>query len=129
MKNSLLIGLLFFLLLSCEKNTVEKDLIDGIWVESIHKMDTLVFDKHDPSFELKRGTELRNGYLLPKYSSGTYSYEMGNDSISLRWMLSSSYNSNDFYFKFDSENDEIVIGNFFVDSLNNDVILTFLRTN
>jgi len=32
MKKSLFIGLLFFLLVSCEKNTIEKSLIDGIFV-------------------------------------------------------------------------------------------------
>lgn len=127
MKNSFLIGLLFFLLLSCEKSTIEKTPIDGVWVESIHKMDTLVFCKQVHLFELKRGTELRNGHLLPKYLSGTYSYEIVNDSISLVWMPSSCNSPNNFYFKVDSENDEMEIGNFFADSLNKDVILIFFK--
>ena len=129
MKNSLFIGLLFFLLVSCEKNTIEKAPVDGIWVETTQKMDTLVFDNQHPSFNLNRGSELRNGYLLPKYLSGPYSYEIGKDSISLRWLLSSSSYGNNYYFKMDTESDLIKIGNFFEDSLNKNVILTFSRTH
>lgn len=129
MKNSLFIGLLFFLLVSCEKNTIEKAPIDGIWVETTQKMDTLVFDNQHPSFNLNRGSELRNGYLLPKYLSGPYSYKIGKDSISLRWLLSSSSYGNNYYFKMDTESDLIKIGNFFEDSLNKNVILTFSRTH
>jgi hypothetical protein len=128
MKNSLFIGLLFFLLVGCEKNTIEKAPINGIWVETTQKMDTLVFDNQHPSFNLKRGSELRNGYLLPKLSSGLYSYEIGKDSISLNWILSSSsYRNNYYFFKLDTESDLIEIGNFFVDSLNKNVTLTFSR--
>lgn len=125
MKNSLFIGLLFFLLVSCEKNSVEKAQIEGIWVETTQKMDTLVFDHHHPSFFLNRGSELRNGYLLPKFLSGSYSYELGKDSISLRWGLSSSMSGNNYYFNLDSKNGQISIENFFVDSLSKNMILTF----
>lgn len=128
MKNSLFIGLLFFLLVGCEKNTIEKAPINGIWVETTQKMDTLVFDNQLPLFELNRGIELRNGYLLPKLSSGLYSYEIGKDSISLNWILSSSsYRNNYYFFKLDTERDLIKIGNFFVDSLNKNVTLIFSR--
>lgn len=127
MKNSLLIGLIFFLLVSCEKNNIEKVPIDGIWIEATHKTDTIVFDNQHTLFNLNRGTEIRNGYLLPKYLSGQYSYEIINDSISLRWLLSSSSNGNNYNFNVDSKNGQIKIGNFFVDSLNKNVILTFSR--
>jgi len=128
MKNSLFIGLLFFLLVGCEKNTIEKAPINGIWVETTQKMDTLVFDNQLPLFELNRGIELRNGYLLPKLSSGLYSYEIGKDSISLNWILSSSsYRNNYYFFKLDTERDLIKIGNFFVDSLNKNETLIFSR--
>ena len=128
MKNSLFIGLLFFLLVGCEKNTIEKAPINGIWVETTQKMDTLVFDNQLPLFELNRGIELRNGYLLPKLSSGLYSYKIEKDSISLNWILSSSsYRNNYYFFKLDTESDLIKIGNFFVDSLNKNVTLIFSR--
>lgn len=127
MKHSLLIGLTFFLLLSCEKNTIERDLADGIWIEKTQGMDTLFFAQHDYLFDLNRGTELRNGYLLPKFSSGAYSYKLKDDSISLIWMPSSSLQENIYYFEIDSEKGELQIGNFFVDSLSNNNILTFSR--
>lgn len=129
MKNSLFIGLLFFLLVSCEKNTIEKAPIDGIWVETTQKMDTLVFDNQHPSFNLNRGSELRNGYLLPKYSSGLYLYEIKKDSISLRWLFSSSAYGHNYSFKIALENEQLKIGNFFVDSLNKNGILIFSRIN
>lgn len=127
MKNSLFIGLLFFLLVSCEKNTIEKARIDGIWVETTQKMDTLVFDNQHPSFNLNRGIELRNGYLLPKYLSGPYSYEIEKDSILLRWGLSSSSYGKNYYFSVNYASDLILIGNFYEDSLIDNEILTFSR--
>jgi len=128
MKNLLLIGMLFFLLLSCEKNTIDKALVDGIWVETTHKMDTLLFEKNNLTFTLNRGTEVRSGNVLPKYLSGSYYYDLLEDSISLLWQFSSSLQETNYYFKVDSNKDQILIGNFFVDSLSNNVILTFSRT-
>ena len=127
MKKSFLIGLLFFVLVSCEKNNTEKAPIVGIWVESTQKTDTLVFDDLNTMVNLNRGTEIRNGYLLPKYSSGLYSYELKQDSISLRWLLSSSSYGNNYFFKIELENDQLKIGNFFVDSLDKHATLTFSR--
>jgi hypothetical protein len=114
---------------SCEKSIFKKDPIAGIWVETTQRTDTLVFDNHQLSFNLNRGLELRNGDLQPKYSSGPYSYEIRKDSISLIWMFSSSSYENSYYFKEDTKNDLIKIGNFFVDSLNKNVVLTFSRTH
>ena len=116
---------------SCEKNYIENSTIAGVWVEASHKTDTLVFDNQttELSLNLKRGTEIRNGYLLPKYLSGPYMYEIENDSISLRWGASSSSYANKYYFKLDSKNKEIKIGNFFVDSINTGVILTFTKVH
>ncbi len=127
MKNLLLIGLLFLLMVSCEKNTIEKAPIDGTWVEITQKTDTLVFDNQNPWFTLNRERELRDGYLRPKYPSGAYTYVTGKDSINLRMMISSSSYGNNYYFKVDSKNGQLRIGNFFVDSLNKNVILTFSR--
>ena len=127
MKKLLLIGLLFFLLVSCKKNNIQKAPIGGIWIETTFKTDTLVFDNQRTRFILNRGTEIRNGYLLPRYLSGPYSYEIVNDSISLQHLLSCSAYGNNYYFNIDSENGKIKIGNFFVDASNKDVILTFAR--
>jgi len=114
---------------SCEKNYIENSTIAGVWVEASHKTDTLVFDNQttELSLNLKRGTEIRNGYLLPKYYSGSYWYEIENDSISLRWWASSSSYATKYYFKLDLKNRSIKIGNFFDSSINSNVIFTFTK--
>jgi hypothetical protein len=127
MKNLMLIGWLFFLLVSCEKNTIEKDQIEGIWIESTHKTDTIVFDNQHTLFILNRGTEIRNGYLLPRILSGPYFYEIKGDSISLRWGFSSCSSGGIHYFNLASDKEQIKVGNFFVDTLSNQVIVTFSR--
>lgn len=60
---------------------------------------------------LSRGTELRDGFQLPKPGSGPYDYELLNEKISLRWALSSNSSFNDFYFN--QTNDIILIGDFY----------------
>ena len=127
MKKLLFFVLVLVLSTSCDKNNIENSTLDGVWVEANHKTDTLVFDNQYTGFILNRGTEIRNGYLLPKYLSGPYMYEIENDSISLRWSASSSSYANKYYFKLDSKNKEIKIGNFFVDSIHSGEILTFTK--
>ena len=130
MKNIFLIGLLLIITISCEKDSIETPPIIGTWIEAIHQSDTLVFENEYPSFTLNRGTEIRDGHLLPKYSSGPYSYEIVQDSISLRWVLSSYSGGIKYYFDLNEKNKQIKIGNFFVDSLySNNVTLTFSRIN
>ena len=129
MKKLLFIVFVLVTSTSCDKNDVENSTLNGVWIETIHKTDTLVFDNQYTGFILNRGTEIRNGYLLPKYLSGPYMYEIENDSISLRWGASSSSYANKYYFKLDSKNKEIKIENFFVDSINTGVILTFTKVH
>lgn len=127
MKKLLFIVLVLVTSTSCDKNDFENSALNGIWVEVNHKTDSLVFDNQATVLNLNRGTEMRNGYLLPKDHSGPYWYEIKNDSISLRWMASSSSYANKYYFKPDIKNKEIKIGNFFVDSINSGTILTFTK--
>lgn len=129
MKKILFIALVLLISTSCDKNNIENSTLDGVWVEVNHKTDSLVFDNQSTWLNLNRGNEIRNGFLLPKYHSGPYMYEIENDSISLRWGASSSSFANKYYFKLDLINKEIKIGNFFVDSINNAVILTFTKVN
>lgn len=127
MKKLLFIVFVLVISTSCDKNNIENTTIDGVWVEVNHKTDSLVFDNQTTGLNLNRGTEMRNGFLLPKYHSGAYMCEIENDSISLRWIASSSSYANKYYFKLDLKNKEIKIGNFFVDSINPGVILTFTK--
>ena len=129
MKKLLFIVFVLVTLTSCDKNDNENSTLNGVWIETIHKTDTLVFDNQHTGFILNRGTEISNGYLLPKSLSGPYLYDIKNDSISLRWGASSSSYANKYYFKLDSKNKEIKIENFFVDSINTNVILTFTKVH
>jgi len=129
MKKLIFIAFVLFALTSCGKDDIENSTLNGVWIETIHKTDTMVFDNHYTGFVLNRGTEIRNGYLLPKYLSGPYMYEIEDDSISLRWSASSSSYANKYYFKVDLKNKQIKIGNFFVDSINTGVILTFTKVH
>lgn len=129
MKKLLFIVLVLVISTSCDKNYIENSTLVGVWVEANHKTDTLVFDNQTTDLYLNRGTEIRNGFLLPKYLSGPYMYKIENDSISLRWEASSSSYANNYYFKLDLKNKEIKIGNFFDDSINTGVILTFTKVH
>lgn len=125
MKIFLFIGLLLILTISCDKDCIDALAIQvqGTWVEVIHKSDTLAFESEYSGFTLTRGTELR--------ATGPYSYEIVQDSISLKWLLS-SYSGSGFkyYFDLDEKNEQINIGNFFDYSLNRkNEILTFTRIN
>jgi len=129
MKKLIFIAFILVTLTSCDKNDIENSSLNGVWIETIHKTDTLVFDNQFTGFILNRGTEIRDSYLLPKYLSGPYTYEIENDSISLRWTLSSSFKATKYYFELDLQNEQIKIGNFYVDSINNGVILTFTKVH
>lgn len=79
MKHVAIIMVLTFL--GCSKN--DKDLVDssnlnGQWIETQLRLDTLSFDFSDSLkiMNLKRGKELKDGYLLPKPKSGSYTYQL-----------------------------------------------------
>lgn len=129
MKKLVFIAFVLVALTSCDKNDIENSTLNGVWIETIHRTDTLVFENQFTGFILNRGTEIRNGYLLPKYLSGPYMYEIENDSISLRWSASSSFYANKYYFKSDLKNKQIKIGNFYDNTINKDEILTFTKVH
>ncbi|MBN2610108.1 MAG: hypothetical protein JXB00_00985 [Bacteroidales bacterium] len=126
MKNLLLIGILVFSLANCEKSDDEPMDLNGAWLENSHMTDTLVFDTRNSMFILYRGYELRNGFWLPKYLSGPYLFEINGDSINLAGVLSGPFYQN-YYFNLDSKKRQINVGNFFVDSLSENHILTFSK--
>ena len=111
------LGLLFIIaisLLDCtDDNSVTQSNLNGKWVDTNTKTDTLTFlvvSEHD-YVQLDRGLEMRNGSLLPKNGAGPYYYKILSDKISLRWTLSSSTDYNDYYFN--QKDDSLVIENFY----------------
>ena len=130
MKNYLLIGFLLIFAISCKKDDTETRQVQGTWIESVYKTDTIEFSSGSELLFLKRGKEMRDGCLLPKPRSGPYMYEIDKDSISLVWGFSSCLNSTQYYFDLDEKNNLIKIGNFFVDSLDRkNETLVFVRAD
>lgn len=127
MKKSLVILILFLVCIACKKNKEKLSSIDGIWVESTKRKDTLNFNSQNSLVNLERGKELKNGYLLPKIYAGLYFYEIKRDSISLQYSLSSLYKPTNYKFNIDFNKDQITIGNFYLDSLSRNITLTFIK--
>ena len=113
---------LFFFILSsqiyCQKVKFKTSPLNGIWIEEEKKNDTIVFsseyDGQNPIFELKRGFRIAEGYKLPDYFSGPYSFKLSNNSISVYWFLSSG-SFQTYYFKMITGENKFKIGNFFKD--------------
>ncbi|MEK6480035.1 hypothetical protein WJR50_21005 [Catalinimonas sp. 4WD22] len=96
---------------SCQEDENDVIMLDGSWVESVDKADTLVFRRGESFFLLNRGKEERNGHLLPKYGAGMYEYSIDDDTISVRNLVSSFLG---FYNTFiNIEQDRLIIGDFY----------------
>jgi hypothetical protein len=112
-----LAAIFMLILLSCERDDnvdlMTSSDLTGKWIEIKTKTDTLVFESWDTMevMNLKRGKEMRNGYLLPKAGSGPYEYKLADEKISLYWMLSSNYSFKDYNFK--QTGDKLTIDNFY----------------
>jgi hypothetical protein len=126
-------GLLIFLIVivSCTGDSlfIEQGALEGKWIDFNTKTDTLTFEfiGDKESMMLSRGMEMRTGFLLPKYGSGSYDYKLlTGDSISLRWSLSANSDFNDYYFK--QEVDQITIEKFF-DTTTSGILLTFKKVD
>ncbi|MDP4680941.1 MAG: hypothetical protein NWS46_11310 [Cyclobacteriaceae bacterium] len=74
---------------------------------------------------LDRGTEIRNGFILPKSGSWSYEYELVDAKISIRWLLSSNSAFTEYYF--DITGDKLQIEKFYDNNSVLGTILTFER--
>jgi hypothetical protein len=126
-KRLLVVGFVFILSTGCNTESVVKSSLSGVWIEATHKIDTLAFNNQFQGFSLNRGREVRVGYSLPKEHSGSYTYELKADSISLLWSASDYNKGTNYYFKTDLKNNQLKIENFYVDSIGRNEILTFIK--
>lgn len=127
MRKKLIILIICIIIISCKKNEDKVLSIDGKWIESTQQKDTLYFESSNLMFDLRRGKELNNGNLIPKINSGLYMYETKVDSISIQYLLSSQFKPKNYNFNLDLNKGKITIENFYVDSLDRNVRLIFLR--
>lgn len=106
---------LLFATIQCQKKEDFKGSpISGIWVDNSSLTDTLEFlpeyDGQHPIFWLKRG---KNSDSLPKSYSGPYSYTLSENSISMRWFLSSNAEFHTYLFVLSPDTEVLKIGNFY----------------
>ena len=115
-------------LCGCTKSESIMMPLDGSWVDISTSSDTIIFTQFgtDPAFELRRGPEERNGYLLPRYGAGIYCYKITGDTIALEDLLSSAGGYINFYFKQNTDG-SFVIGNFYDQAFSPNEKITFLR--
>ena len=52
MKKLLFIVFVLVTSISCDKNNIENSTLNGVWIETIHKTDTLVFENQYTGFIL-----------------------------------------------------------------------------
>lgn len=101
-------------LVGCSNDAIKADAeLDGNWVETLSRTDTITFEKLDSSdsFNLNRGVEVLDGMSKPKYRSGTYLYTLGDGNISLKWLLSSNSAYEEYYFRL--KGNRLRVGNFY----------------
>lgn len=97
------LAIIALILAACDQNgAAPTGALEGKWVDVNSSTDTLSFESFGgmEALIVGRGTEMRGGFLLPKFGSGPYEYDLpSDDKISLRWYLSSSSNFKDYYFE------------------------------
>jgi hypothetical protein len=118
--------------LTLPKSGIKKSPMEGTWIESEQKTDTIIFspeyDGQFPVFNLNREFRVTDSGTLPGYSSGPYWYILGTNSISLDWFLSSYSWFNRYYFDLQPGGKEFKILNFFAEPNETRDTLTFVKT-
>ncbi len=119
-------GLGLLLLVGCQQEKAATPGFEGTWVEEKTSADTLVINPEISVITLNRGREVTtDGYALPRYGSGPYSYGLNNKQITLQYGLSSCMCPKDYFF--DVENNRLTIGNFYAHAARPEPVLTFRK--
>jgi len=115
--NIIIILLLLCMLTACGKEDSGLPEFRGIWVETSKGDDTMVFNDSEYDFSME-WFELRRESMT---GTGPYYYRIEGDSIYLRWMLSSLYRDNPYFFSRMGE-EEFLIGKFYDSDIRNAVL-------
>ncbi|RZK43202.1 MAG: hypothetical protein EOO90_04365 [Pedobacter sp.] len=119
----------FFLLIclsviSCKKKEDNLASLDNTkWIESKERKDTISFT--NGMLKLDRGKQMTNGYLLPKFGAGIYTYTWLGDSLNLHYSLSSFSGTKSYLFKVDGNS--LQLGNFYQENLGVASTLSYKR--
>jgi hypothetical protein len=114
-KTSLLFIIISALAMACQKNDEEIPGLEGNWIETSLRQDTIQFEPGSASFVLRRGREFISGFLIPKSGAGLYNYYIAGDNLYIRWTASSNSNFQTFSFSKSSNGSSFEVGNFFFD--------------
>ena len=118
-------AIIFLLMMfsGCVKEESLTPELQGAWVESSLREDTIIFNSPDFDFG-ENWFDLRREGMI---SSGPYEYRIHGDSISVHWMLSSCTCWEIYYFRLDNRKDEFRIGNFYYSEELNSESLIFVK--
>ena len=86
-------------------------MLSGVWIESVDRLDTLIFNEELSFLEVRRAKEMRNGHLLSQLGAGLYQYQIEGNVLSIRNTASSSSESRDVFINVES--DRLVIDDFY----------------
>lgn len=109
-----------FIGMSCSEveDDLSSNLLEGVWVNSVTKTDTLDFSVK-PSFtnaknvfQLKRGTEVNRGYEMPKIGNGYYEYFIDGEKITLKGLIIDIHAGKEYLFKQNIGDNAFQIGSF-----------------
>lgn len=119
-KISLFLFAIALLSVACSKveGSLQSNLLEGVWVNSATKTDTLDFNVK-PSlttspnvFKLKRGTLDVQGNSISKVGSGYYEYVITGDKILLKGLVIDIHNGKEYVFSKNEDNKSLQIGSF-----------------
>ncbi len=125
-----LIPFCFALNIACTQFDVNEDeSLTRIWIEESSGLDTIIMNirKTEGELYLNRGFEIRNGYRLPKWGAGPYTYSVNSDSIELISLLSNCACGNAYYFKINPSMESFTIVNFYDEFGTGPQQLTFIK--
>ncbi len=125
----LILVLIVMSFISCGNHEDEIPGLKGTWIGSYDNNDTIIFKSSSSKglFELNRGYETRNGYVLPKLGSGLYVYDISDETINVVSGVSSSGIGTNVYFKLNESEKRFQIGIFAEGFVTNLYIVEFQK--
>ena len=117
------------MILGCQKDESIDSELSGTWIELKNELDTIDFDgwNSERVFILRRGFELVEGHMLPRYGSGIYRFKLKSDTIMINNMLWNCICYPSYFFQMNKTGNTFIIGNFYDTTLAASEHITFIR--
>ena len=119
-KISLILFAIALLGVACNKleSALNQNLLEGVWVNSVTKTDTLDFSvkpsftKSPNVFQLKRGSIAVQGNSIPKLGNGYYEYIIAGEKILLKGLIIDVHSGSEYTFIKSEDSKSLQIGHF-----------------